>query len=159
MAVHGWNLHTLCQNTKLLKVVRCPFTTETVNGASSSCFFPSAAEVPATCFGVAPTPIVQAPSCLSCILTRSEADESSRQMGNAWQCIVRGISARVQPNFICRHTLRTSNGVQMRRHTHLEHRKNQESDVLNVEHPKTPHLEHQHISTHKTCILTKENVV
>ena len=69
---------TLCQNTKLLKVVRFPFTTETVNSASSSCFFPSAAEVPATCFGVALTPIVQALSCLSCILTRSKAE-----MGNA----------------------------------------------------------------------------
>ena len=69
--------------SKLLKVVRCPFTTEAINSASSSCFFPSAAEVPATCFGVALTPMVQALSCLSCILKRSEADESSRQMSNA----------------------------------------------------------------------------
>ena len=51
------------------------------------CFFPSAAEVPATCFGVARTPMVQA---LSCILTRSKANE---------QCIDCGISSQTQPSY------------------------------------------------------------
>ena len=59
----------------MLKAVRSPFTTGTIDGACSS-YFTSAAGVPAKCFGMALMPMVQS---LSCILTGSESDKSSVQ--------------------------------------------------------------------------------
>ena len=50
------------------------FTTGTINGACSSFFTPTAAEVPATCFGVALMPMVQA---LSCVLWKHVQSDSS----------------------------------------------------------------------------------
>ena len=113
--------------SKLLKVVRCPFTTEAINSASSSCFFPSAAEVPATCFGVALTPMVQALSCLSCILTRSKAE-----MDNV---LIVAYPHKFNPTiYVDAHlehqTFSKCAGTHI--HAHSEHHKNQEGDVLSV---------------------------
>ena len=74
-------------------------------------------------FDVKPGWIAMVYSCLFII----------NQYGNIWLLWIYAIHIYI---YICRHThtLRTSNIFQMRRHTHthLEHHKNQEGDVLSV---------------------------